>query len=133
MLQARSPFRFYGHDLQRYCESLEKAYCERLGRKHALAVSSGTAALSVAMGALGIGPEDQVLLPGYLWVSCLAAIVRAWAIPRLVDVDDTFCMDRAELERKIGPLSRAVLLVHMGGPRAPWTRLRKFAVLTNFP
>jgi dTDP-4-amino-4,6-dideoxygalactose transaminase len=115
VLQARSPFRFYGHDLQRNCESLEKAYCTRLGRKHALAVSSGTTALSVAMGALGIGPGDEVLLPGYQWVSCLAAIVRAGAIPRLVDVDDTFCMDPADLERKIGPHSRAVLLVHMSG------------------
>jgi dTDP-4-amino-4,6-dideoxygalactose transaminase len=119
VLQARSPYRFYGHDLQRYCESLEKAYCARLGRKHAVAVSSGTTALSVAMGALGIGPGDEVLLPGYLWVSCLAAVVRAGAIPRLVDVDDTFCMDPADLEKKIGPHSRAVLLVHMSG--APGT------------
>ena len=46
VLRARSPFRFYGHDLQGYCERLEKAYCERLGRKYALAVNSGTSALS---------------------------------------------------------------------------------------
>jgi 8-amino-3,8-dideoxy-alpha-D-manno-octulosonate transaminase len=67
------------------------------------------------MSALGIGPGDEVLLPGYLWVSCIAAIIRAGAIPRLVDVDDTFCMDPADLERKIGAHSRAVLLVHMSG------------------
>jgi dTDP-4-amino-4,6-dideoxygalactose transaminase len=115
VLRARSLYRFYGHDLQRCCESLEKAYCARLGRKHAIAVSSGTAALSVAMGALGIGPGDEVLVPGYLWVSCLSAIVRLGAIPRLVDVDDTFCMAPSDLQKKIGPHSRAVLLVHMSG------------------
>jgi 8-amino-3,8-dideoxy-alpha-D-manno-octulosonate transaminase len=115
VLRARSPYRFYGHDLKRYAERLEQAYCERVGRKHSLAVSSGTAALSVAIGALGIGPGDEVLLPGYMWVSCVSAVVRAGAIPRLVDVDDTFCMDPCDLEKKIGSHTRAVLLVHMSG------------------
>lgn len=115
VLKARSPFRFYGHDLQGYADRLEKAYCQRMGRKHALAVNSGTSALSLAMAALGIGPGDEVLLPGYLWVSCIAAVVRAGAIPRLVDVDDTFCMDPADMEKKISSHTRAVLLVHMSG------------------
>ena len=100
VLKARSPFRFYGHDLQGYADRLEKAYCDRLG-KHALAVNSGTSALSLAMNALGIGPGDEVLLPGYMWVSCIAAIIRAGAIPRLVDVDDTFCMDPGDLEKRL--------------------------------
>jgi dTDP-4-amino-4,6-dideoxygalactose transaminase len=115
VLRARSPFRFYGHDLQRFADRLEEGYCKRLGRKHALAVNSGTSALSIAMSALGIGPGDEVLLPGYMWVACIGAIVRAGAIPRLVDIDDTFCMNPADLEKKIGPHSRAVLLVHMSG------------------
>lgn len=115
VLRARSPYRFYGHNLRRYAERLEQAYCERLGRKYALAVNSGTAALSVAMNAIGLGPGDELLLPGYLWVSCVSAVVRAGAIPRLVDVDDTFCMDPEDLERKIGAHSRAVLMIHMSG------------------
>ncbi len=115
VLQARSPYRFYGHDLQNYADRLESAYCERLGRRHALAVNSGTAALSIALGALGVGPGDEVLLPGYMWVSCVASVVRAGAIPHLVDVDDTFCMATEDLERKIGPHTRAVILVHMSG------------------
>ncbi len=115
VLKARSPFRFYGPDLQGYADRLEKAYCERLGRKHALAVNSGTSALSLAVAALSIGPGDEVLLPGYFWVSCVAAVVRAGAIPRLVDVDDTFCIDPADLERKIDGHTRAVLMVHMSG------------------
>lgn len=137
VLRARSLFRFYGHDLQRYAEMLEQAYCKRLGRKYALAVNSGTAALSMAMDALALGPGDEVLLPGYLWVSCLAAVVRAGAIPRLVDIDDTFCMDPADLERKITPHSRAVMLVHMSGAPgavdkiAAICRARKIALIED--
>ncbi|MGD0521162.1 MAG: aminotransferase class I/II-fold pyridoxal phosphate-dependent enzyme [Terracidiphilus sp.] len=115
VLKARSPFRFYGLDLQRCVERLEAAYCQRLQRKYAIAVNSGTAALSLALAALGVGPGDEVLVPGYMWISCISAIVRSGAIPRLVDVDDSFCMDPADLEKKIGPHSKGVLLVHMSG------------------
>ena len=115
VVQAQSPFRFYGPDLQHMVDTFEREWCEAFGHRYALAVSSGTAALSVAMGALEIGPGDEVLVPGLLWVSCVSSIVAAGAIPRLVDIDDTFCMDPRDLERKIGPHSRAVLCVNMSG------------------
>ena len=115
VVKSKSPFRFYGPDPQHMVEDLEREWRERFGHKHVLGVSSGTAALSIAMSALEIGPGDEVLLPGYLWVSCVSAIVRSGAIPRLVDVDDTFCMSPEDLKKKIGPHSRAVLCVHMNG------------------
>lgn len=115
VVRARSPFRFYGPDPQHMVETLEKEWCETFGHRHALGVSSGTAALSIAMWALEIGPGDEVLVPGYLWVSCVSAVVRSGAIPRLVDIDETFCIDPADLRRKIGPRTRAVLCVHMSG------------------
>jgi len=115
VVRARSPFRFYGPDPQHMVDTLEKEWCETFGHKHALGVSSGTAALSIAMAALNVGPGDEVLIPGYLWVSCVSAVVRSGAIPRLVDIDESFCIDPADLERKIGPRSRAVLCVHMSG------------------
>ena len=110
VLKARSPFRFYGPDLQHDVEKLEAAYSRRLDRKHALAVNSGTAALSVALTALDVGPGDEVLVPGYMWISCIAAIVRNGAIPKLVDVDDTFCMDPADLKKRSGRIARASYL-----------------------
>ncbi|MGX1306409.1 dTDP-4-amino-4,6-dideoxygalactose transaminase [Amorphus suaedae] len=115
VVRARSPFRFYGPDPQHMVDTLEKEWCETFGHKHALGVSSGTAALSIAMAALDVGPGDEVLVPGYLWVSCVSAVVRSGAIPRLVDIDETFCIDPADLERKIGKHTRAVLCVHMSG------------------
>ncbi len=115
VVKARSPFRFYGPDLQHMVDTLEKEWCAAFGHKHALGVSSGTAALSIAMSALEIGPGDEVLVPGYLWVSCVSAVVRAGAIPRLVDIDDCFTLDPADVARKIGPNTRAALMVHMSG------------------
>ena len=115
VVEAHSPFRFYGPDLQGMVDLFEKEWCESYGHKHALGVSSGSAALGIALSALRVGPGDEVLLPGYMWVSCAAAIVRVGAIPRLVDIDETFCIDPDDLRAKIGPHSRAILCVHMSG------------------
>lgn len=115
VVKAKSPFRFYGPDSQHMVHRFESQWREQFGHTHALAVSSGTAALSIAIAALDIGPGQEVLVPGYLWVSCVSAVVRAGAIPRLVDIDDTFCMDPEDLARKIGERSAAVLFVHMSG------------------
>src|SRR5690606_4782796 len=54
-------------------------------------------------------------IPGYMWVACLSSVIRAGAIPRLVDVDDTFTIDPDDLERKINSRTKAVLDVHMSG------------------
>ncbi|MEX2541993.1 MAG: aminotransferase class I/II-fold pyridoxal phosphate-dependent enzyme [Trueperaceae bacterium] len=127
VIDARSPFRYYGHDLQHFADRLEEAYRQRLGRKHALAVNSGTSALSIAMTMLDVGPGDEVLVPGYFWVSCASAVVRAGAIPKLVEIDDTFVMDPDDLARKISEHSKAVLLVHMSGATGRLDRLLEVA------
>ena len=92
VVKARSPFRFYGPDVQHMCDKLEEEFRNLYGVKYALGVSSGTEALYISLAALGVGPGDEVLLPGYLWTSCLSAIIRLGAIPRLVDINDTFNM-----------------------------------------
>jgi dTDP-4-amino-4,6-dideoxygalactose transaminase len=115
VVEARSPFRFYGLDAQGMVDRLEAEWCSTFGHKYALGVNSGSAALHIALCAFGVGPGDEVLVPGYMWVACLSAIVRTGAIPRLVDIDNSFCMDPADLERKIGPRSKAVLFVNMSG------------------
>ena len=115
VIRARSPFRYYGPDVQHMCDQLEEKVRALYGAKHALGVSSGTEALYISMAALGIGPGDEVLVPGYLWPSCLNAVIRLGAIPRLVDIDDTFTMSPEDLERKITPRSKLVVLIHMSG------------------
>lgn len=115
VVDARSPFRFYGLDAQGMVDRLEAEWCSTFGHKHALGVNSGSAALHIALAAFGVGPGDEVLVPGYMWVSCISAIVRTGAIPRLVDIDQTFTMDPVDAERKIGPRTKAALFVNMSG------------------
>jgi len=115
VIKARSPFRFYGPDVQHMCDKLEQEFRKIYGVKHALGVSSGTEALYISLAALGVGPGDEVLIPGYLWTSCINAVVRLGAIPKLVDIDATFTMSPDDFERKIGPHSKVVLVVHISG------------------
>jgi dTDP-4-amino-4,6-dideoxygalactose transaminase len=115
VIQARSPFRYYGPNVQHMCDRLEGKFRALYGVNHALAVSSGTEAIYISLAAMDVGPGDEVLLPGYLWTSCINGIVRLGAIPRLVDIDNSFDMSPDDLERKISPHSKAVIYIHMSG------------------
>ncbi len=115
VIRERSPFRYYGANFLAEADSLEREFAERLGRKHAQAVASCTNGLVSAMAAFGIGPGQEVLVPGFFWIATVAAVVRSGAIPVLVEVDDSFTMDPTDLERKITPNSGLIVPVHMCG------------------
>lgn len=115
VLQARSPFRFYGPQVQHMCDQLENSVREKFNVNHVIGVSSGTEALYIGLAACEVGPGDEVLLPGYLWTSCLNAIVRLGAIPKLVDIDDTFTMSPIDLKKKITKHSKALIYINMSG------------------
>lgn len=94
----------------------EEQFAARVGRKHGVAVSNGSAALDAAVVALGIGPGDEVILPTSTIISCAAAIVRAGATPVLVDCDPrTWNMDPDLVEARITPRTRAIMVVHIFG------------------
>ncbi|MBI4978625.1 MAG: DegT/DnrJ/EryC1/StrS family aminotransferase [Spirochaetes bacterium] len=96
-------------------EFLEKEWAEKIGTKYSLATSSGTASLICALAALGIGPGDEVIVPGYTFIATAAAVLAVGAIPILADVDETLTLDAADVERKISPFTKAVIPVHMQG------------------
>ncbi len=99
-----------------YIARFEQAVAEKLGRRHAIAVCNGTAALQVAVDALGLGPGDEVILPSLTIISCVAAIVRAGATPVLVDSDPhTWNMDVDAVAACITPRTRAIMPVHLYG------------------
>ncbi len=115
VVRQRSPFRYYGASFQAEADSLEKEFAARLHRRYAQAVSSCTNGLTAAMAAFGIGPGQEVLMPGFFWVATVAAVVRAGGVPVLVEIDDSFNMDPEDLARKITPHSRLIIPVHMAG------------------
>ena len=118
VLRSRSPFRYYGIDLQGEVSTFEADFKEFLGTSHCLAVNSGTGALHTALAALGVGPGQEVIVPAYMWVSVIAAVVNLGAIPVLADIDDTFCLAADAVEAKITPRTTGVIVVHMSGAPA---------------
>ncbi len=103
VLRSRSPFRYYGVDLQGEVQAFEAEFAAFLSISHCVAINSGTGALHTALAALGVGPGQEIIVPAYMWVSVAAAVVNLGAIPVLADIDDTFCLDPASVEAKITP------------------------------
>jgi 8-amino-3,8-dideoxy-alpha-D-manno-octulosonate transaminase len=96
----------------------ERAFAERFGVADAVAVSSGTAALRVALAALGIGPGDEVVTQSFTFVATVEAIIESGATPVCTEIDETLNMDPADLERRITAATKAVIVVHMLGTPA---------------
>ena len=96
----------------------ERAVGRTVGSAHAQAVSSGTAALFVALRALGVGPGDEVITQAFTFVATLEAMLAAGATPVITEVDESLTMDPEDFERRITPRTKAVIPVHMGGASA---------------
>ena len=99
-----------------YVKRFEDKFALTVDRKHAIAVANGSVALDAAIAALGITDGDEVIMPTFTIISCAAAIVRAGAKPVLVDADPlTFNMDVSQIEAKITPKTKAIMVVHIYG------------------
>lgn len=99
-----------------FVERFERGMAERVGRRHGVAVCNGSAALDAAIEALDLGPGDEVILPAFTIISCIAQIVRCGATPVLVDSDPaTWNMDVSAIEALVTPHTRAILAVHIYG------------------
>lgn len=107
-------------------QAFERALGEYVGTPHAIAVSSGTAALHLAMLAGGIGPGDEVIVPAFTFVASAAAVRYTGAEPVLCDVGGAhdFNIDPDDAARRITPRTRAIVAVHMGGYPADVLALR---------
>ena len=108
-------------------EAFEAAFAAYLGAAHAVGVSSGTAALRIALAALGVGPGDEVVTVAMTAVATASAIESTGAEPVFVDIDPTRCMDPAALEAAIGPATAAILPVHLHGHPAPMRQIMRIA------
>ncbi len=94
-------------------QKFESELSSAMGVRHALAVNSGTSGLICALVGAGVGPGDEVLVPGYTWVSSAAAALAVGAVPVLVEIDESLTIDPVDLQAKITPRTRAVIPVHM--------------------
>jgi len=109
-------FRYYGPEGHpSKVKMLEEEFAEKIGVPYALAVNSCTSALITSLVALGVGPGDEVIVPGYTFFASCAAVVAAKAIPVIAEVDDSLTLDPTDVKRKITPHTKAIIAVHMRG------------------
>jgi dTDP-4-amino-4,6-dideoxygalactose transaminase len=103
----------------------EEAFAAQLGARHAVALSSCTAALHLAYLAVGLGPGDEVIVPSYTFVATAAAVLYCGATPVFADVigDEDLSLDLEDVRRCISPRTKAVACVHFAGYPAPVDRL----------
>jgi perosamine synthetase len=100
----------------KFIEEFEERWAAYCGRRYGIAVSSGTAALQVAVACLGLEPGDEVIMPTFTIISCALAVIYNGGVPVLVDSDpETWTMDVNQVADKITPRTKAIMVVHIYG------------------
>ncbi len=116
----------------KYVEKLEQAFAHYLGTKHAIAVSSGTAALHLSLIALGINPRDEVLVPAYTFPATANVVELVGAKPVLVDVDsETYNISVDQIESLLTPRTKGIIPVHLFGNPADMDPIMEIAKKCN--
>jgi 8-amino-3,8-dideoxy-alpha-D-manno-octulosonate transaminase len=119
----------YGFDGMRKghwkAKELESELAKMFKAKHVQLVSSGTAAVSVALASAGVGAGDEVIMPTFTFVASFEAIMMLGAIPILVDIDDTLTLDPKAVEAAVTPKTKAVMVVQMCGSMGDMDALRQ--------
>ncbi len=129
VLEHKYLFRYYGpSDAPSKVRQLEVEFAKLIGMEYGLALNSCTSALISSLIAVGVGPGDEVIVPGYTFFASCAAIVAAKAIPIIAEVDDSLTLDPADFERKITPRTKAVIPVHMRGVPCDMDRVMAIAM-----
>ena len=99
-----------------FVKEFEQKMSDTVDRKYGIAVSNGTAALIVAVQALGMKKGDEVIMPSFTIISCAMAVMKVGAVPVLVDSDlYTWNINTNEIEAKITPKTKAIMIVHLYG------------------
>lgn len=102
-------------DYRRKVVQFEDEFKKYLNAKYCIAVNSGTSALMACLASLGIGPGDEVIVPGYTFIASLSSIIYSRAIPVLTEIDESLTIDPRDIERKITENTKAIMPVHMLG------------------
>ena len=113
-------------------QEFEREFAKWQGSRFAVSTATGTAALHVALAALGIGPGDEVIVPSYTFIASSFSVIQAGAIPRFADVNiDDHCISIESAEKLVGPRTKAIMPVHLYGNVCDMDKIMVFAQKHN--
>lgn len=113
-------------------DRFEKEWAEKIGVRYALCLSGGgTAALICGLVGLGIGPGDEVIVPGYTFMATATAVLAVGAIPVIAEIDESLTIAPDDIENKIGPNTKVIIPVHMVGLSSDMGRIGQIAKKYN--
>jgi 8-amino-3,8-dideoxy-alpha-D-manno-octulosonate transaminase len=115
VIEAKTLFRHYGPNKPHMVDDFERAVCDFLGSKYALATSTGSGAYFCAMAALDLHPNDEVIIPTYGWITDYSCVTLNGATPVFADIDESLNMNPEAFEAKITPNTKAVIVIHYQG------------------
>lgn len=116
------------------CKEFESRMSRFIGIKHALAVSNGTDALDLALKALGIGQQDEVIVPAMTYIATVSSVLYQGATPVFADIElETFNIDASSIRKIITPRTKCILYIDYGGNPADHANLKKIAQETGIP
>lgn len=120
--------RCWGAEANYYHERFEQSFAAYVGRRHAIAVTHCTSALHLSLAALGIGPDDEVIVPDATWIASVAPVTYVGATPVFADIDpDTWCLSAESFARCITERTRAVIPVDLYGSMPDFGQIRTIA------
>ncbi len=134
VLESGYLFRYGSEDDPRFLHkvaSFEKEFAAHMGAKYCVATTSGTSSLLDSLAAIGVGPGDEVIVPGYTFIASISSIVLSNAIPVLAEIDDSLTIDPDDVERKITDRTKAIMPVHMLGNPCKMDRIMEIAKKHN--
>jgi len=124
----------WGNNYLFYNNKFEKDFSSYIGGKYCIATSSCTGATHIALKALNIKKNDEIILPNITWFSCASVINYMGAKPIFVDIDPkTFCIDPSKIEEKITKKTKAILIVHLYGAVCNIEKIKKVSNKKNIP
>lgn len=109
------------------CFRFERTLTERLGVAFALFVNSGTSALACCLSGFGIGFGDEVIVQAYTYIATASACIEVGAVPIIAEIDESLALDPADVEKKITPYTKAIIITHMQGVPGRVAEIRALA------
>lgn len=127
VIDRKSPYRFYGPSLANKVREFETEFANKIGCSRALGVTSGTAALIVALKAIGIGTGDKVIIPANTFIATANAVIMAGGVPVFADVDESLNINPDEIGRHVDSSTKAVIVVPILGNPCEMDRIMEEA------